>query len=190
MFKETSYQAVTIAEVAERAGLAKGTVYLYFKTKEELFLAIQRQQFEAWFSELDGRLRAARGGSVAQAAAAIRGSLEARAGLARLLAILHTILEQNIDFDAALDFKRMLLDRLTRTGALLEECLPFIAPGQGANVLLQVYALIIGVQHLADPAPVVRQVLQAPELSVFKVDFVQSFSEALNTLLRGLELRD
>ena len=38
MFLQTNYEAVTIAAVAQESGLAKGTVYLYFKTKEELFL--------------------------------------------------------------------------------------------------------------------------------------------------------
>ena len=34
------YQRVTIEEVARRAGIGKGTVYLHFRTKEELFLLV------------------------------------------------------------------------------------------------------------------------------------------------------
>jgi AcrR family transcriptional regulator len=34
------YQRVTIDEVARRAGIGKGTVYLHFRTKEALFLAV------------------------------------------------------------------------------------------------------------------------------------------------------
>lgn len=34
------YQRVTIDEVARRAGIGKGTVYLHFRTKEELFLLV------------------------------------------------------------------------------------------------------------------------------------------------------
>ena len=33
--------AMTVGEVAERAGLAKGTVYLYFETKEDLVAGLQ-----------------------------------------------------------------------------------------------------------------------------------------------------
>ena len=36
-------------------GLAKGTLFLYFKTKEGLFLALAEQKMEAWhqhFNEL------------------------------------------------------------------------------------------------------------------------------------------
>lgn len=40
---EVGFDAVTMAALAKRAGVAKGTLYLYFKTKEEVFLALTRQ---------------------------------------------------------------------------------------------------------------------------------------------------
>jgi AcrR family transcriptional regulator len=188
MFQTASYQAITMAEVAERAGLAKGTVYLYFKTKEELFLAIQTQQFADWFDELDARFSAApRPASTAAVAELICASLARRAALASLLAILHTVLEQNIDATTALAFKQMLLERLTRTGTLLEACLPFMAAGQGAQILLQIYALIIGVEHLASPAPAVRQVIEQPGMAIFAIPFAPTFAAAVGALLRGYE---
>ena len=53
MFQQTNYTSVTIAEVAKASGLAKGRVYLYFKTKEEVFLSIQEEQLTAWFDEVE-----------------------------------------------------------------------------------------------------------------------------------------
>lgn len=187
LFQGTPYSAITMAEVAERAGLAKGTVYLYFKTKEELFLAVQSQQFELWFDDLDARLAEVEGmDATAQVAKIIRTTLERRGALVHLLAILHTVLEQNIDLAAALAFKRMLLARITRAGASLERSLPALAAGQGPAVLLQIYALIIGIEHISNPAPVVRQALEQPELRVFDIPFGPTFSAALTALLRGL----
>jgi AcrR family transcriptional regulator len=188
LFQSTPYQQIAVSEVAERAGLAKGTVYLYFKTKEELFLALQEQQLVAWFDEVDARLRALQGaGEIARVAELICGSLERRPGLTRLLAMLHNILEQNVDYDTTLRFKRLLLARMNATGALLEGCLPFLAPGQGAHLLLQAHALIIGLRHLADPAPVARQVLAEPEMAPFVIAFGLEFLKAFAALLLGLE---
>src|SRR4051794_37260684 len=96
LFQTTAYPALTMAEVAERAGLAKGTIYLYFKTKEQLFLALQAQQLQEWFAEIDQRLQATHEGcSTTDLAALICASLAQRPALTRLLAILHTVLEQN-----------------------------------------------------------------------------------------------
>jgi len=41
-FAENGYAATRIEEVAKRAGVSKGLMYLYFKTKEELFKAVIR----------------------------------------------------------------------------------------------------------------------------------------------------
>ncbi|MCH9696334.1 MAG: TetR/AcrR family transcriptional regulator [Gammaproteobacteria bacterium] len=39
-FAENGYAATRVEEVARRAGVSKGLMYLYFKTKEELFKAV------------------------------------------------------------------------------------------------------------------------------------------------------
>lgn len=40
VFAERGYHAATIDDIAEYAGIAKGTVYLYFRSKYELFLGV------------------------------------------------------------------------------------------------------------------------------------------------------
>jgi AcrR family transcriptional regulator len=42
VFARSGYNDATIDEIAEAAGVAKGTVYLYFESKRELFLATLR----------------------------------------------------------------------------------------------------------------------------------------------------
>lgn len=41
-FAEKGYAATRVDEVAKRAGISKGLLYVYFKTKEELFKAVVR----------------------------------------------------------------------------------------------------------------------------------------------------
>src|SRR3989338_8096896 len=45
----------SVAEVADEAGLAKGTVYLYFKSKEDLLLAAHERHAQAFFTALIAR---------------------------------------------------------------------------------------------------------------------------------------
>jgi AcrR family transcriptional regulator len=42
VFAEKGFAAAKLAEIARRAGVSKGTLYLYFKDKEELFRAVVR----------------------------------------------------------------------------------------------------------------------------------------------------
>lgn len=47
LFAHESYQAVTMDRVAQAAGVAKGTLYLYFPSKEELYLGILSDGLES-----------------------------------------------------------------------------------------------------------------------------------------------
>ncbi len=57
LFVEKGYAATRVEEVARRAGVSKGTLFLYFASKEELFKAVVREnisgRFPQWSSELD-----------------------------------------------------------------------------------------------------------------------------------------
>ena len=45
-------RVASVAEVASHAGLAKGTVYLYFPSKEELLLAVHERRGHGFFLDL------------------------------------------------------------------------------------------------------------------------------------------
>lgn len=186
-FTLTPYQDLSMAATAEEAGVAKGTLYLYFKSKEEMFLSIYTDQLDGWLDELDRRLAEAGGeASIARLVSAIGESLGSRTPLLQLTAILHTVLEQNVDYAAAKRFKTWLKERVLKTGALMEKHLPFLKPGQGARLLMQIDALVIGFQHMAEPSGVMRQVLAEPDMALFRVDLEKSLLDSLRTLLMGL----
>ena len=44
--RDGGYRAATMQEIAEAAGITKGTIYLYFQTKAELFVATVQAQFQ------------------------------------------------------------------------------------------------------------------------------------------------
>ena len=85
------FQGATIDRVAEKAGIAKGTVYLYFHTKEELLKAAVEQGIETFTSQ------------VRAAVSEVATPLEK---LARLVEVSLQLSDANRDF-----FKTLLLER-------------------------------------------------------------------------------
>ena len=47
-FIEVGYEAFSMSKLAKNAGLAKGTLYLYFQTREELFLTLYEHSLVRW----------------------------------------------------------------------------------------------------------------------------------------------
>ncbi|MBI2688425.1 MAG: TetR/AcrR family transcriptional regulator [Acidobacteria bacterium] len=59
VFAERGFNGATIDAIAVEAGVAKGTVYLYFDSKRELFLASMREGVLALHAEVAAQLRTA-----------------------------------------------------------------------------------------------------------------------------------
>ena len=47
-FLEVGYEAFSMSKLAKKIGLAKGTFYLYFQTREELFMTLYEQSLIRW----------------------------------------------------------------------------------------------------------------------------------------------
>ncbi|MCE3273229.1 MAG: transcriptional regulator, TetR family [Ramlibacter sp.] len=61
LFVERGFAATRSEEVAARAGVSKGTLFLYFPSKEELFKAVVRENISGRFSEWNEEFEAFEG---------------------------------------------------------------------------------------------------------------------------------
>ena len=187
LFREVPYAEVHMAELALRLGLAKGTLYLYFPTKESLFLAVLELEMGAWFAASSERLQATPVGTdPGLVAAGLVEELLARPLLPKLQALLHNVLEQNVPQAEAVAFARFLQNQILAVGERLERVLVALAPGQGAAYLIRFHALVMGAQLMSQRPPVVQQALQAPELTLFDFSFETVMAGMAVDLLLGM----
>jgi len=63
LFVEKGFAATRVEEVARRAGVSKGTLFLYFSSKEELFKAVVRENISGRFAEWGEELKTFEGTS-------------------------------------------------------------------------------------------------------------------------------
>ncbi len=63
LFLEKGFAATRVEEVAQRAGVSKGTLFLYFSSKEELFKAVVRENISGRFAEWGEELKTFEGNS-------------------------------------------------------------------------------------------------------------------------------
>jgi len=75
LFGHYGYRRTSIDDIAQEAGIAKGTVYLYFKSKEEIFRALAQQLIDQMLAAAE--TAQATSTSVAEQ---LRGMLEAKFG--------------------------------------------------------------------------------------------------------------
>lgn len=174
-----------MAQLAEELGFAKGTLYLYFRSKESVFLALVQRSLEAWFLAIGERMARAAFIEPHALACELTDAFIEQPRLFNLLALLHTVLEQNITDEEAVEFKSVVARRTRRAGIELERLIPALEPGEGARLLVHVLALVVGLSQASDPSPAMERALERPELRHLQVDFRTELSLSLSALFHG-----
>ena len=149
LFAEVGYEGFSVALLASKAGIVKGTLYLYFKTREEVFLALYDQSLNRWSEKFIQRLPE---------------SLEDRAFCELLYetafgdplyvplqARLEKVIEHNVSLDCLLMSKRNFLQQVDRIAAASADVL-CLRNEQALEVIKTLGVLIVGVAG-ADLAP-------------------------------------
>jgi AcrR family transcriptional regulator len=190
--RKRSYDEIRMADLAREAGIAKGTLYLYFPSKESLFLALLDERLAAAFEGLEARLEAAssRAGGPSldsgELAREVTAALSRDLALPRLLAILHAELEKKVAYEEALGFKRRLAAFIMGAGMALSRAYPALSPEAGREFFLFLYAQIVGLVQLTDISPFMKRITAEPGLEVFKLGFAQTLEESARLILEGL----
>ncbi len=182
---EASYHDITMLQIAKRAGLAKGTVYLYYPSKQALFLAVLVRKLDQCFDAVETGLKGEDKSPEEIASVLTRAILGPHALLA-LLSLLFTQLEPGAGIDALIDFKRQLAGRMAVAGATIERA-GGMEPGVGSTLLTRANALAIGLQQFASPpAEVIQQIAErAPELKKHPLDVEAELTDSLADLIRA-----
>ena len=87
VFARNGYYNSRVSDIAREAGIASGTIYLYFKTKDEILVTLFREKMASWVAFVRGE---------------IAGEHDAVARLKRLVTLHFSVLEQNPDLAAVL----------------------------------------------------------------------------------------
>jgi AcrR family transcriptional regulator len=143
-----NHALANVADVAEAAGLAKGTVYLYFQTKEEIYFALHLRHVEGFFTTLITRLADPRAFDFLQMAEMAREHMIADRTYMPLCATCMGFSEKSVPVELYELFDRKLIGWITEAAAGLEKHFPKLPKGEGVRLLKHSYAMMIGLYHL------------------------------------------
>ena len=180
-----------MADVADEAGLAKGTVYLYFPSKEELLLAVHERNIDGFFRALVERLGRDDPVAVTDILALTHEHMVEPPLFLPLAARCFGLMGQSVPAEAAIAFKQRMAERLMAAGGGLERHFPALKAGGGGVALLRhSYALIIGLWQMSSESAGNRSICpMAPgpgELpSVFSYSYADELDRGLLALWNG-----
>jgi len=174
-------RVANVAEVADEAGLAKGTVYLYFPSKEELLLALHERHIDGFFRALIDRLvlpcPIAFDEMIALTQVHFLGRPTCLPLATRCLGMMATEVPQ----ETAGAFQQRMSERLQSAGAGLERHFPELGTGGGVVLLRRSFALIIGLFQMSWA----HAHGESGACGMTEVDFPGELAQALRALWQG-----
>jgi AcrR family transcriptional regulator len=144
----------SMADVADEAGLAKGTVYLYFPSKEALLFALLDRNIGGFFSALGGMLEGSAPLSVDQILALMQQKIVGSPLFLPLAGHCFGWMDQSLPIEVARAFEARMASRFERAGAGLERHFEELLGGDGGVLLRHSYALILGFWQTARGAAI------------------------------------
>jgi AcrR family transcriptional regulator len=180
LFVERGFAATRLEDVAARAGVSKGTVYLYFANKEDLFKAVVREGLVSPIAEMKGFVEQFPGGSFELLRMLILGWWE-KVGATRISGIPKLLFGESGNFP---DLVRFYLAEVVEPGQAVLTAIVRrgIARGEFRDMDPDQAAMLIA-------APMLQLMLWRNALepqSKFKIDPLRYLESHLEVLKRGL----
>jgi AcrR family transcriptional regulator len=163
LFSERPDGLASMDELAAAAGVAKGTLYLYFPSKEEVLVELHERYMNEFFDRLHAALEAQAAFTIDDLLELTRSEILEHPVRLSLASLVVGLTERSIPAESALRFKMALGKRLLDTGEALGKAFG-IEPENCTRLLNVSYGLVLGLwqlkgcmgsaryQHLLDPA--------------------------------------
>jgi AcrR family transcriptional regulator len=124
LYETMSFKEITIKEIGAVTSFTRTSIYNYFQTKEEIFLALMQREYEMWAQELSDLSEEKESMTAVDFADTLAKSLEKRQQLLKLLAMNHYDMEENSRAERLTDFKVAYGASLDAVRACLKKFFP------------------------------------------------------------------
>ena len=105
LYKTMSFKEITIKDIGNATSFTRTSIYNYFQTKEEIFLALLQKEYELWVHRLRQIRAEHERMNGEEFADALAHSLEERENLLKIMSMNHYDMEDNSRMERLIEFK-------------------------------------------------------------------------------------
>jgi AcrR family transcriptional regulator len=187
LYARHEYADIGIIDICERAGLAKGSFYLYFDSKEEIFLRMAIKQIHTWNLTACSVLRALPVEAPSKISAqAYADSLAGFEIMLRLFSILHSVIEKNVAPEKIAEFKRAMIEIQQMQASEWMRVYPALGQSKTIELLSFISCAFVGIWTLSNPPAPGRKALELIGMQEMIRPFSEIFGAQLEIFLKGL----
>ncbi len=145
LYQTKSFKEITLKDIGNEVPFSRPTIYNYFETKEEIFLALFEREYERWNGDLSAILELPGPLDRKELASKIAQSLSSRPQLLKLLSMNNYDMEANSRTELLTEFKKAYGRSMELFGALLCRFCPEMSDRDIENFLYLFFPFMFGI---------------------------------------------
>ena len=145
LYQTMSFKEITLKEISQSTSFSRPTIYNYFKTKEEIFLALFQREYDRWNEDLTAILDGNEKLAKAELSEKIAASLAGRGQLLKLLSMNNYDMEANSRQELLTAFKRSYGQSMKLVYMLLEKFCPDMSAADIQDFIYTFFPFMFGI---------------------------------------------
>ena len=184
LYQTMSFKEITLKEISSVTSFSRPTIYNYFHTKEEIFLALFEREYDRWNEDLEKILDSDKEYSSKELADQIAKSLERRAQLLKLLSMNNYDMEENSRGELLASFKTAYGKSLTLFREILGKYCAGMSAAGAEHIIYVFFPFMFGIYPYAEVTAKQKSAMKEAEVD-YKYQSIYEIT--YNCLIRLLD---
>ncbi len=145
LYQTMSFKEITLKEISAETSFTRTSIYNYFQTKEEIFLALLQREYELWNVQLGEMMKEFPALTKDEFADKLAHSLEKRSQLLKIMSMNHYDMETGSRPERLAEFKVAYGNSLRTVMNCLQQYFPEMPPEEKQGFLYTFFPFMFGI---------------------------------------------
>ena len=145
LYQTKSFKEITLKDIGNATSFTRTSIYNYFATKEEIFLALLKREYELWIDSLKRTMEQVEKMTKDEVASMLAHSLEERAQLLKIMSMNHYDMETGSRPEHLRDFKTAYGESIRTVGECLDKYFPEMTVSEKQDFIYTFFPFMFGI---------------------------------------------
>lgn len=185
LYKSTGFKEITIKDISEKTTFSRPSIYNYFETKEEIFLALLKKEYILWIQDLEKMITTYESLNKDDFAKELSKTIASRNNMLKLLAMNLYDIEENSSLNALVDFKQVYGNSINTVKSCLSKFIPTMTIKEQEEFIYELYPFMYGIYPYTT---ITKKQKEAMEIAKIKTSNVTVYDITYRALKKMLNI--
>lgn len=145
LYETMSFRDITLRDIGDKTSFTRTSIYNYFHTKEEIFLALLKREHDAWIADMNEMIERITAMDADAFAEALSRILEKRGCMLKLMSMNIYDMEVNSQMENLVDFKKSYAEAFDTLDKCLQKFFPSMTQEDSKEFLYAFFPFLFGI---------------------------------------------